>query len=73
MKGSKIPVPTAKKKKDGRIDSWLQASSSKDQNDKNFSTKEAKPGQNPLLKDKNQSEKDTVSNYCLSMDQTKSQ
>ena len=44
MKRSKIPVPTAKKKKDGRIDSWLQASSSKDQNDKNFSTKEAKPG-----------------------------
>ena len=70
MQRSKIPVPTAKKKKNGRLDSWLQASSSKDQNDKNFSTKEAKPGQNPLLKDKNQTEKDMMSTYCLSIDQT---
>ena len=44
MQRSKIPVPTAKKKKNGRLDGWLQASSSKDQTDKNFSTKEAKPG-----------------------------
>ena len=71
MKRSKIPVPTGKKKKqDGRLDSWLLASSSKDQTDKNFSTKEAKPDQNPLLKDKNQAEEDMVSTYCLSIDQT---
>ena len=41
MQRSKIPVPTAKKKKNGRLDSWLLASSSKGQTD--FSTKEAKP------------------------------